>query len=122
MNNKTGDFEMQLNIKKVEVQDEAQQTNEKTNTETNETGQIELPKRDMNHIEKALLQNQKALSQTLDQIQNRFTKTLNDLLHSNATLSNRIIAVEMQIRGLHVRMAMLQGNGATSMPIENTGS
>jgi uncharacterized protein YlxW (UPF0749 family) len=118
MNNKIGDFEMYSINTKGGI-NEAQQTDKEKNPNTKEKEKINA--RDMDHIEKTLLQNQKALSQTLSDVQNKYTTTLNGLLQNNSTLSNRIAAIEIQLQGIQIRIANLSGNGPTTVT-EKTGS
>jgi len=75
-------------------------------------GRIE--KRPMDYVEKILLQNQKAIAQTVSDMEVRYTKSLAEFMNVNATLNNRVHAMEMQMQSMQVRLAHLQGHGATA--------
>jgi len=102
---------MLLNLK-VGDTNEAQQTKTIENTEAYKAGKVE--KRPMDYVEKALLQNQKAIAQTISDMENRYTKSLGEFINFNATLNNRVHAMEMQMQSMQVRLAQLQGHGATA--------
>ncbi len=64
------------------------------------------------HVEKTIIQNQKALAMTLDDIQKNYSVTLNKLMQNNAQLTNQVMAFEVQIRGIQIRLAQLN-NGSS---------
>jgi len=106
---------MQINLVKDNA-NESQKTGTKEAEKTaNEAGKVAvtIADRPMNHIEDALLKNQKALAQTQDQMQNNYTTTLQNLLNNNANLMQRIIAMEMQLQGIQVRLAALNAGKPT---------
>jgi len=102
---------MQLNINKEGEENETQQEKE-TNAETEAKNPI--VSREMDYVEECLLKNQKALAQTLDDVQMNHAEQLQQVMKNINSLMAQVNAMAIQQGMMNSRLAMLQGNGRTT--------